>query len=91
MITITKNDTTTNWVHGKTSDGFTFEAKVFDEPSDYGIKTPFYPDGGNISKLYVEKNGREIYCYDRGLDYSEEECAEDVQEIIVFLESRCLH
>lgn len=44
---------------------YVVEAKVYDCPSDYGIKS------GRVSKLsVVEKNSRkEVYSYDRGTFY----------------------
>lgn len=46
--------------------GLTIHAKVYDEPSCYGI------NDGRISKLYIkDRSGNEIYCYDRGLDRNE--------------------
>lgn len=40
-----------------------FEAKVYDEPSEYGI------EGGRISKLFVrDKQRNVILSYDRGWD-----------------------
>lgn len=59
-----------NWVSGSL-DGYTFEAKAFDEPSVYGIPTPRFEDGGNVSKLFVrDEDGREVFMFDRGC-YSE--------------------
>ncbi len=37
-------------------------AKVYDEPSQYGIKE------GRISKLELRQDGKIVYNYDRGLD-----------------------
>lgn len=51
------------WVQGGLqADGFKYryEAKVFDEPSEYGI------EGGRISALVVREGRRELACYDRG-------------------------
>lgn len=66
-----------NWVHGSVTvdDGSEFEfcAKVYDEPSQFGIETARFPSGGNISKLGVSRadNGYEpqVLTYDRGWDY----------------------
>lgn len=78
-----------NWVSGITSCGFAFEAKVFDEPSIYGIPTPRFEDGGNVSKLSVFDEGcREVFRFDRGcysgmvLHY-----AEAAAEIVAVLEA----
>ena len=46
-----------NWQIG-TIDGITFNAKVYDEPSEFGIRN------GNVSKLWVKG----ILNYDRGWD-----------------------
>ena len=48
------------WVTGKVN-GYDFEAKVFDEGSDFGIKS------GRVSKLWMRK-GDETVNYDRGWD-----------------------
>lgn len=54
-----------NWISG-TYKGFTFNAKVYSEPSVFGI------NGGPVSKLLVTKKiqGEEkwIFNYDRGAD-----------------------
>lgn len=39
-----------------------YTAKVYDEPSDFGI------NGGRISKLTLKQDGKFVYNYDRGLD-----------------------
>ena len=60
-----------NWLHGTITDTVndidcTYEAMVFDEPSDYGIKTSHYPNGNNVSKLCVrDTQNDEIISYDR--------------------------
>lgn len=70
-----------NWVHGTVAvdDGskFDFEAKVYDEPSCFGIETDRFPNGGNISKLCVySANGlyddQQVLTYDRGWDDGQE-------------------
>lgn len=62
------------WTHNPSSGwhqfmwhGWEVEAKVYDEPSKYGI------DGGRVSKLYVFDTEREecICNYDRGWDVDE--------------------
>lgn len=73
------------WVHGNVTvdDGseFEFGAKVYDEPSQFGIETNRFPGGGNISKLDVSRadNGYEprVLTYDRGWDYDYGETPED--------------
>lgn len=42
--------------------GYLFSAKVFEEPSEYGI------DEGRISKLNISKTGEILCSYDRGWD-----------------------
>ena len=69
-----------NWTHGTVTvdDGseFDFEAKVYDEPSQFGIETGRFPSGGNISKLVVSYAGDrylpQVLTYDRGWDDEEE-------------------
>lgn len=73
------------WVHGRVSvdDGSEFEfcAKVYDDPSQFGIETNRFPGGGNISKLGVSRadNGYEpqVLTYDRGWDYDYGETPDD--------------
>lgn len=63
--------------------GYKYTAKVFSEPSDYGID--FGEEGdGRISKLGVTKDGETICCYDRGWVKLpvEEDDLEAVSEII---------
>lgn len=68
------------WVHGSVTvdDGseFVFDAKVYDEPSCFGIETNRFPGGGNISKLGVSYAGDrylpQVLNYDRGWDEEEE-------------------
>lgn len=50
-----------NWQTGMVGD-YWFQAKVFDEPSEFGI------NDGRVSKLSVRKDGEEIMNYDRGWD-----------------------
>ena len=69
-----------NWVHGTVTvdDGskFDFEAKVYDEPSQFGIETDRFSGGGNISKLGVHRTGAmydpRVLSYERGWDEEEE-------------------
>lgn len=52
-----------NWVIG-TVDGLEVQAKVFEEPSHYGMELD-----GRISKLWVKiPGGQVLYSYDRGPD-----------------------
>ena len=70
-----------NWVKGivAVDDGseFEFSAKVYDEPSCFGIETDRFPNGGNISKLGVYRIGDMhdpcVLNYDRGWDAGQEE------------------
>lgn len=58
------------WVKGSIG-CWSFAAKVFDLPSAFGIPTPRFPDGGNVSKLSIyDELGRLVYHYDRGLDFT---------------------
>jgi hypothetical protein len=50
------------WISGNYSD-YTFEAKVYDEGSEYGIY------GGRVSKLAIWEDGDMIINYDRGWDF----------------------
>ncbi|MCH3961044.1 MAG: hypothetical protein LKE48_02780 [Solobacterium sp.] len=56
----------TNWKIGKTSingNEYTYQAKVFEEPSDFGI------DCGRVSILTIrDSEGTEIISYYRGWD-----------------------
>lgn len=55
-------------------------AKVYDEPSCFGIETDRFPNGGNISKLGVYCTGdmhdSRVLSYERGWD-EEEETSDD--------------
>ena len=52
------------WISGEYK-GYKYSAKVYPEPSDYGID--FGEEGdGRISKLGVRKDGRTVCEYDRG-------------------------
>jgi len=44
-------------------DGYEYHVKYFENGSHYGI------DEGGISKLSIRKNGKELYNFDRGLDF----------------------
>ena len=50
------------WAEG-TVNGYECWVKHYWEGSEYGI------DGGRISKLTIRKDGKEIYNYDRGLEF----------------------
>lgn len=79
----------TNWVSGE-MDGWHFEAKVFAGISTFGVPTPRFPGGGNVSKLYVrDSEGREVWGWDRGPVYGETvpHYAEAAAEIVAALEA----
>lgn len=69
-----------NWINGTVTidDGseFRFVAKVYDEPSCFGIETDRFPSGGNISKLAVyctsDMHDSRVLSYERGWDEEEE-------------------
>ena len=50
------------WTEGILN-GCQYWVKHFENGSEYGI------DGGRISKLSIRRDGKEIYNYDRGLDF----------------------
>lgn len=57
----------TNWVEGSADDGYLFSAKVYTEPSLFGMPTPVHPKGGNVSILIVrDSTGAVVFHYDRG-------------------------
>ncbi len=64
-IGITKREG--NWTFG-TIDGYDFEVKHYDEPSEFGIEQEDEP--GRISKLWIGRRSCRscIACYDRGWD-----------------------
>lgn len=71
-----------NWIKGTVTvdDGsdFEFSAKVYDEPSCFGIETNRFPNGGNISKLGVYSanslyDDPQVLNYDRGWDEGQED------------------
>lgn len=59
---------------------FKIEAKVYDEPSQYGI------NNGRISKLWIQNknSGKTIANYDRGWDFNHDELV--VKEVVRYLE-----
>lgn len=82
-----------NWVSGEL-DGWGFSAKVFAGTSTYGIPTPRFPGGGNVSKLYVyNADGRNVWAFDRGpvCGYTDPRYAGIAAEIAAELEAEfCL-
>lgn len=73
-----KDDQRSGWVSG-TYHGMKFQAKVYDEGSEFGI------NNGTVSKLWVsEANGTPIINYDRGWDKGEKrtEIWKDLVELI---------
>ena len=76
-----------NWVHGE-HEGYTYEAKVFKAPSQFGIPTPRFQDGGNVSKLCVrDQFGQEVYAFDRGQDLATDDDLEAALQIVAALEA----
>ncbi|WP_050763165.1 DUF7678 domain-containing protein [Roseobacter sp. GAI101] len=67
------------WIEGSimTMPGYTFHAKLYDEPSKFGI------EGGKISKLDVRKDDNLVMRYDRGwvVDPKTQEQKEALQRI----------
>lgn len=55
-------DDQSHWIEGRiiTMPGYSFHAKMYDEPSQFGI------EGGMISKLDVRKDDQLVMRYDRG-------------------------
>lgn len=83
-VEFTRFSSDTNWVNGTHADGYTFEAKLFDVGSIFGINK------GRVSKLSIRDfKGECIVCYDRFWDaYPETEGHKKVyQEILDFLEN----
>ncbi|MCL2235450.1 MAG: hypothetical protein FWB98_03285 [Defluviitaleaceae bacterium] len=50
------------WSRGEIN-GYKFDVKHYENGSEYGINE------GRVSKLSIRKDGKEVYNYDRGLDY----------------------
>ena len=75
-VEINSRRSDSNWINGTVTvdDGseFEFDAKVYDEPSCFGIEPDRFPGGGNISKLCVSRAGDryspQVLNYDRGCD-----------------------
>jgi hypothetical protein len=62
-VLITKDDRlNSNWVQGTINGGYKFEAKMFDNGSEFGINK------GRVSKLGISQNGKTLVNYDRGWD-----------------------
>ena len=79
-IKFTSFPTDTNWVKGM-ADNFIFEAKLFDEGSEFGI------NNGRVSKLSIQDNNNWIVNYDRGWDIKpNKEYKKQYTEILNFLE-----
>lgn len=71
----------TNWVEGRVGN-LTFEAKLYDEPSIFGI------DKGRVSKLTIYNQcGDWIVNYDRGWDISPNEYMDEYQAVMELLDS----
>ena len=73
-IRLTTFPTDTNWVQGYVREK-KFYAKLFDDPSCYGIEE------GRVSKLYIEGKAS----YDRGWEFGEDHPW--VDDVVEFLES----
>lgn len=77
------------WVRGRTDGGHAFDAKVYDLPSVFGIPTERFPGGGNVSKLHIrDAGGREVYAWERGLDFAADGAAALAAGIAAGLEAR---
>ena len=66
-------------VKGGKTDIAHYWAKVYDEPSEYGINE------GRISKLTVSINGVNVICYDRGWDLEPAEDDKSAQVALAIL------
>lgn len=74
-----KFDNTSNWVSGLCGNYY-FEAKLFDEPSDFGI------NDGRVSKLTIQTKANTIIVnYDRGWDIEPVLTEKPIYEAIVEL------
>lgn len=81
-IKLERISTETNWIEGKFGD-YKFQAKHFDEGSEFGIKN------GRTSKLWVCDSKRNCVAnYDRGWDIrpATKELKQIVNKIVSFLE-----
>lgn len=74
----TKFHNSNNWVNGK-CENYDFEAKLFDEGSEFGINE------GRVSKLTISDNGNWIVNYDRGWDIEVKKEHEEVFNLIMNL------
>jgi hypothetical protein len=52
------------WTHGEIN-GYVYQVKYYETASEYGINR------GKISKMSIRKDGKEIYNYERGLDFDD--------------------
>lgn len=58
------------WVYGRIGD-YRFSAKICDEPSEFGLPTVRFPDGGTVVKLSItDFRSFEVYRYERRLDFA---------------------
>ena len=78
MHTIQVTKTDGNWKLG-TIDGYKFTAKVYEEPSEFGIR------GGNVSKLWIPG----VVAYDRGWELRAKtpEHKEIIKELLKFFKN----
>jgi len=71
-----------NWVKGKVGKEITFDAKLYDEPSIFGI------DEGRVSKLTMYNEcGDWLIHYDRGWDLQSDNYTDEYQAIMDLLEN----
>lgn len=82
-IKLNQSSNKTNWVSGKAEYGYKFQAKLYDEVSEHGIK------GGRISKLNICKDDEDLVAYDRGWDIMalDDNDLNVYDEIVDFLEN----
>ena len=79
------------WYSGIVNDGFSelgFEALVFETPSIYGYPSPWFEDGGTVSKLYLYDKGECVLTYDRGdISDDESEYMDAVNEVVAYFDA----
>lgn len=79
------------WYSGTLYDGFSelgFEALVFEEPSMYGYPSPWFEDGGTVSKLCLYDKGECVLTYDRGdISDDESEYMDAVNEVVAYFDA----
>lgn len=83
IIKITRSSKLDNWIIGTIGE-YTFEAKHFDKPSEFGI------NDGRTSKLYIfDSKRKSIVTYDRGWDRKPrtKEAKAMTKELVDYLEA----